>query len=57
MALGNFIVGISIFILALFMAQAVPLYLTTIPTGTLDLLKIFFLFIGVASVFIGALTK
>ncbi len=55
--LGMMVVGIGIFILSLFLAQALPPFLTTVNTASLDLLKIFFLFIGSASIFIGATSK
>ena len=57
MSVSGFIAGILIFILCLFLAQAVPTFLTTLTSQALDLLKIFFLFAGVSAIFIGALSK
>ncbi len=57
MSVGMLIVGISIFILTLFLAQAVPSFLPTVDAESLDILKVFFLFIGSASIFIGATDK
>jgi len=54
MGINGLIIGIAIFILTMSLASAVPVYLSPVPAESLDLIKIFFLFIGAGSIFIGA---
>lgn len=55
MGVTGLITGVAIFILCLFLAQALPEYLTALTSQTLDILKTFLLFLGVGAIFIGAL--
>lgn len=56
MSLVNFVIGVSLLILSMFLAIAVPEVLTLSVVAE-ELLTVFLLFIGIAAVFIGALTK
>lgn len=53
----GFFVGVIVFIFCLFLAQAFPIYFTTLSSSTLNLLKIGFLIMGGLAIFIGALSK
>lgn len=56
MTLPNFIIGIFMFIICLFLALTLPDVLSITQTAK-DLLSIFFLGIGSSAVFIGAMVK
>jgi hypothetical protein len=57
MALTNMIIGIGIFIFCLFLITAIPNSLAGYSQQTRDLATIFLLFIGIVSIFIGAIKK
>ncbi len=57
MGASGFIIGVFFFFISIFLAQAVPVFLTAVPDETLDILKIALLFIGAGSIFIGARSK
>ena len=57
MSLSGLIIGIGIFIFSLFLALALPVYLTALTGQILDILIVFLLFIGFVAIFIGALDR
>lgn len=50
-------VGFLIFVFCLFLAQAIPIYFTSLTAGMLDLVKIGFLVMGILAIIIGGISK
>lgn len=54
---SGLVIGIGIFILTIFLGQALPVYLTDLTTAQLETLKVFLLFVGMSSIFIGTIQR
>lgn len=54
MSYANFIIGLVLFFFCLGLSGSIGIFFTAIPTASLDLFKIGFIFMGIVSVIIGA---
>ncbi len=56
-SIGGLIVGVILFMLALFINQAMPVYLPDLSQNILDTAQTLFLILGFAGIFVGALHR
>ena len=57
MGLGGLITGVGIFLLTMFISVIAPTSLPDLSTSAVAVLQVFLLFIGISSVFVGAISK
>lgn len=54
---AGLVIGLLIMMLCLFLAQAAPVYFTSLTSQALDLLKLFLLMFGIAALVVGGMSK